>query len=85
VIRRPVFGSVICLGRSVSGFSGVRTIEPPSTLHTSVAPGRKCNRVRAFFGKTICPLLDKVALMAYRLTVPQVSQPSCAIAAARIF
>jgi hypothetical protein len=50
-----------------------------------VAPGRKCNRVRAFFGKTICPLLDKVALMAYRLTVPQVSQPSCAIAAARIF
>ena len=74
VIRKPVFESVINFGRSVTGLSAVSTIESPLTSHVSLAPGRKCKRVRAFLGKTICPLLDSRAVMAYCLTRSDVSQ-----------
>lgn len=41
VIRKPVFGSVTNFGRSSAALSGVSTIEPPFTVHSNVAPGRK--------------------------------------------
>jgi hypothetical protein len=74
VIRKPVFKSVTNFGLSSATLSGVSTIEPPCTLHTKVAPGRKCRRLRTFLGKTICPLLDNLDIISYRLTSHCVSQ-----------
>lgn len=74
VILKPVFASVINFGRPVTGFAGVKMIESPLTSHVSFAPGRNCKRARALLGKTTCPLLDNVAVMAYRLTRASVSQ-----------
>src|SRR5690348_14585025 len=74
VIRKPVFESVTNLGRSRLTRSGVRTIEPPSTLQENFVPGCRRSRIRACFGSTTWPLLDNVAVMTYCLTVSKVSQ-----------
>src|SRR5258707_2923702 len=74
VMRSPDFGSFIGRGRSVTGCSGVSTIECPCTLHTNLTPGRRCRRMRACFGRTTWPLLDSFVVMAYCLTVASVSQ-----------
>ncbi len=49
-------------------------IEPCSTLQESLAPGRNRSRIRASFGSTTWPLLDRVAVVAYCLTIQTVSQ-----------
>ncbi len=61
VIRNPVFASLISLGRSRFPCSGVRTMDPPSTLQENFVPGCNRSRIRACLGSTTWPLLDNVA------------------------
>src|SRR6266704_393082 len=74
VMRNPDFGSLIMRGRSVTGCSGVSTMECPCTLHANFTPGRRCRRTRACLGRTTWPLLDSVVVMPYCLTAAWVSQ-----------
>lgn len=78
MIRNPVAGSRMSLGRSRPRRSSVRMMESPSTLQTNLVPGRNCNRMRACLGRTTWPLLDNVTVMTYHLTFLCVSQASIA-------
>src|SRR5437660_1015195 len=68
VIRNPVAGSRISFGRARTRDSSFRIMESPLILQLNLVPGRSCSRVRARLGRTTCPLLDNVTVMAYRLT-----------------
>src|SRR5260221_11994462 len=74
VIRNPVAGSRMSFGRSRLRGSSVRMMESPSTRQSNLVPGRNWSRARACLGRTTCPLLDKVTVMAYCLTFLGVSQ-----------
>src|SRR6266568_3420963 len=65
VMRNPDFGSLIRRGRSLTGYSGVSTMEWPCTLHTNFTPGRRCRRTRACLGRITWPLLESVVVIAY--------------------
>lgn len=68
VIVRPVDGSRISFGLAIGGVRGVRTIVPFVIWHANLAPGRSASFCLARCGRTICPLLESVVSMSYRLT-----------------
>src|SRR5437868_8579998 len=74
VMHKPDFGSLIRRGCSATGCSGVSTIECPCTLQTNFTPARRCKRIRACLGSTTWPLLDRVTVMSYSLTLTIVGQ-----------